>query len=99
MDAAHALTTHASPTLHLPLPRHQVFSELPSYDALVPALLRGGVRGARAACALTPGVPVAPMLAKPTKGVREVLDRFEGAWETGVRRREGCWAALHTRAL
>ena len=57
----------------------QVFSELPSYDAVVPALLRGGVARARAECALTPGIPVAPMLAKPTKGAREILKRFEGA--------------------
>lgn len=56
----------------------QVYSELPSYDALVPALLREGLSGALRACALTPGVPVAPMLAKPTHGVREVLDRFTG---------------------
>lgn len=56
----------------------QVYSELPSYDALVPALLRDGLSGALRACALTPGVPVAPMLAKPTHGVREVLDRFTG---------------------
>ena len=56
----------------------QVFSELPSYDALVPALLRTGVAGARASCGLTAGIPVQPMLAKPTRGVREILDRFSG---------------------
>jgi DNA ligase-1 len=55
-----------------------VYSELPSYDAIVPHLLRTNVVGARAACHLVPGVPVTPMLAKPSKGIGEVLTRFEG---------------------
>ena len=55
-----------------------VYSELPSYDAIVPHLLRTNVAGARAACHLVPGVPVTPMLAKPSKGIGEVLTRFEG---------------------
>ena len=57
----------------------QVFSECPSYDEIVPALLdpKVGLEGLHGVCHLRPGVPVQPMLAKPTKGVSEVLDRFK----------------------
>ena len=30
-------------------------SELPSYDMVVPALIRGGIAGLRGSCKLTPG--------------------------------------------
>lgn len=53
-------------------------SELPSYDEVIPALLKHGINGIREHCKLTPGVPLKPMLAKPTKAIGEVLDRFEG---------------------
>lgn len=52
-------------------------SELPSYDEVIPALLQVGIDGLRERCKLTPGVPLKPMLAKPTKAIGEVLDRFE----------------------
>lgn len=55
-----------------------VYSELPNYDIVVPTLLRVGIFGLRKECKLTPGVPLKPMLAKPTKAIGEVLDRFEG---------------------
>lgn len=58
--------------------RLQVFSELPSFDRVVPALLEAGLDGVHERCRLTPGIPVHPMLAKPTKGVTEVLDRLTG---------------------
>ena len=55
------------------------YSELPSYDALLPACLELGARIpeelATRVC-LTPGIPVSPMLAQPTKGVGEVLERL-----------------------
>lgn len=54
-----------------------VSSELPSYDEVVPALIEVGIDGLRQRCKLTPGVPLKPMLAKPTKAIGEVLDRFE----------------------
>lgn len=52
-------------------------SELPSYDSVIPALLEFGIDSLRDHCKLTPGVPLKPMLAKPTKAIGEVLDRFE----------------------
>ena len=53
-----------------------VFSECPSYDLVVPALLDVGIDGLQEKCQFKPGAPVKPMLAKPTTGVAEVLNRF-----------------------
>lgn len=53
-------------------------SELPSYDLVIPALQEVGINNVQAKCKLTPGVPLKPMLAKPTKAISEVLDRCEG---------------------
>jgi DNA ligase 1 len=60
-----------------PLPTERSTSELPTYDLVVPALLKHGIEHLRDHCKLTPGVPLKPMLAKPTKAIGEVLDRFE----------------------
>lgn len=53
-------------------------SELPSYDLVVPALHDVGLDGIKEKCRMQPGVPLKPMLAKPTKAIGEVLDRCEG---------------------
>lgn len=45
----------------------RAFSECPSLDILVKALLTTSLHDIHKACRLIPGVPVAPMLAKPTK--------------------------------
>ncbi|KAM0005580.1 putative DNA ligase (ATP) [Helianthus debilis subsp. tardiflorus] len=55
----------------------QVYSVIPVYDKIVPALLSGGVWDLPKTCCFSPGVPVGPMLAKPTKGVSEILDKFQ----------------------
>jgi DNA ligase-1 len=65
---------------HLSLPstrRTRSASELPNYDLVIPALLEDGIERLQDHCKLTPGVPLKPMLAKPTKAIGEVLDRFE----------------------
>lgn len=56
----------------------QVMSECPSYDLVIPALLQYPLAQLHEHCHLTPGIPVQPMLAKPTKGISEVLDRLQG---------------------
>jgi len=53
-------------------------SECPNYDILIKALLEVGIEGLEERCSLTPGIPPRPMLAQPTKGVADVLQRFEG---------------------
>ena len=55
----------------------QVFSTLPVYDKIVPALLTGGIWDLPKTCSFTPGVPIGPMLAKPTKGVAEITNKFQ----------------------
>jgi len=53
----------------------QVFSECPTWDLIIPALLRHGVAALPATCHFLPGVPIKPMLAKPTHGARIAVPR------------------------
>ncbi|KAH9919076.1 DNA ligase I [Fomitopsis serialis] len=72
-----------------------VYSELPTYDLVVPALLEAGIDRLCARCKLTPGVPLKPMLAKPTKAIGEVLDRFEAKRFTCEYKYDGERAQVH----
>ncbi|SCN93913.1 related to DNA ligase (ATP) [Fusarium fujikuroi] len=72
-----------------------VYSELPSYDVIVPAMLEHGIMKLRENCKLRPGVPLKPMLAKPTKAITEVLDRFEGQTFTCEYKYDGERAQIH----
>lgn len=55
----------------------QAYSVIPVYDKIVPALLSGGVWDLPKTCTFSPGIPVGPMLAKPTKGVSEIVEKFQ----------------------
>ncbi|KAF8641246.1 hypothetical protein AX17_000880 [Amanita inopinata Kibby_2008] len=72
-----------------------VYSELPSYDEVIPILLEVGVDNLREKCKLRPGIPLKPMLAKPTKAIGEVLDRFEGKHFTCEYKYDGERAQVH----
>ncbi|KAK0385819.1 hypothetical protein NLU13_6996 [Sarocladium strictum] len=72
-----------------------VYSELPSYDIIIPAMMSHGIMNLRDHCKLRPGVPLKPMLAKPTKAITEVLDRFEGQTFTCEYKYDGERAQIH----
>ena len=52
------------------------FCQCPSYDILVDVLVhKGGIDPLKDLCRATPGIPMKPMLAHPSKGIDEILKR------------------------
>ena len=76
----------------------QVYSEVPSYDALLNAALKVPLPQLHEACAFQPGIPVVPMLAKPTKSIQEVLSRLNGLKFTCEYKYDGERAQIHKTA-
>lgn len=55
------------------------YVQLPDLELLANTLYEDGWQNLSDKIHLTPGIPTKPMLAHPTKGIREVLDRFKDA--------------------
>jgi len=72
-----------------------VSSELPSYEVIIPALIEHGISNLRQNCRMQPGVPLKPMLAKPTKAITEVLDKFENKKFTCEYKYDGERSQIH----
>jgi len=73
----------------------KVYSEVPSYDALLKAVYQVPLIQLNTICHFQPGIPVEPMLAKPTKSIQEVLKRLSGQEFTCEYKYDGERAQIH----
>ena len=73
----------------------RAFSECPNLSILISALLKSPLHLLFKTCRLVPGVPVHPMLAKPTKEIGEVLSRLSGLAFTMEYKYDGERAQVH----
>jgi len=73
----------------------KAYSQVSSFDALMDALILYPLYKISMKCSLRPGLPVEPMLAKPTKSVQEVLKRLNGKMFTCEYKYDGERAQVH----
>lgn len=73
----------------------EAFSLIPNYEIIIRAAHEHGILQILGHVQLTPGIPLKPMLAKPTKSIGEVLDRFQGEMFTCEYKYDGERAQVH----
>ncbi|KAK9865080.1 hypothetical protein WJX84_011403 [Apatococcus fuscideae] len=71
------------------------FHQCPNLDILVPAMVDGGIDELEKRCALTPGVPLKPMLAKITEGIPDALKQLKGQAFLAEYKYDGQRAQIH----
>ncbi|KAM9980782.1 hypothetical protein ACTFIY_003085 [Dictyostelium cf. discoideum] len=74
----------------------RAYSQLPNYDLFVPHLIAvNGIDNILSTCSLKVGIPVKPMLAQPTTGISQMLDRFSDMEFTCEFKYDGERAQIH----
>lgn len=73
----------------------EAYSQLPNYEELLKTAYEKGIFNLLDNIHVTPGIPLKPMLAKPTKSVSEILDRFQGEEFTCEYKYDGERAQVH----
>jgi DNA ligase-1 len=72
-----------------------VYCQMPNYEVIINSMIEHGIDKLAETCKLKAGIPLKPMLAKPTKSITEVLDRFSGEKFTCEYKYDGERAQVH----